>query len=54
VVFLLLSCLVLGLYAAHRPLQASLGVLVVALGAPAYEWVAAAKRSRLDGEVESA
>jgi APA family basic amino acid/polyamine antiporter len=54
VLFLLLSGLVLALYAANRPLQASLGVLVVALGAPVYEWVAAAKRSRLDGEVESA
>ncbi len=46
VVFLLLSCLVLALYAANRPWQASLGVLVVALGAPVYEWVAAAKRSK--------
>ena len=52
IVFLILSCLVLALYAGHRPLQAALGVLVVALGAPVYEWVAAAKRSRLAGEVE--
>jgi basic amino acid/polyamine antiporter, APA family len=54
VVFLVLSCLVLALYAANRPLQACLGVLVVAMGAPVYEWVAAAKRSRLAGEVERA
>ena len=50
VVFLLLSCLVLGLVAANRPLQASLGVLVVALGAPVYQWVAAGKRSRVRTE----
>ena len=47
VVFLLLSALVLALYAANRPLQAFLGVVVVALGAPVYEWVAAARRTRL-------
>ena len=53
-VFLLLSCLVLALYAANRPLQAALGVVVVALGVPVYEWVAASKRPRPAGEAESA
>ncbi|MFI5183475.1 MAG: APC family permease [Vicinamibacteria bacterium] len=46
VVFLLLSGLVLALYAANRPWQAALGVLVVVLGAPVYEWVAASRRSK--------
>ena len=54
IVFLLLSGLVLALYAANRPWQASLGVLVVALGAPVYEWVAAAKRSKTAAEAGSA
>jgi APA family basic amino acid/polyamine antiporter len=45
-VFLVLSALVLALYAANRPWQASLGVLVVALGAPAYEWVSGPRSSR--------